>query len=142
MKLKDMTVEELELLSYGDLALLELQEKKVPMNTPTLFKEICNLLGYTDDEYASKIGDFYTSLNNDKRFILLDGGIWDLSKNHSVEFVVDDEEDEEVESVEEDEEVEEETIEDIDSIDDENELDDEDDLEDLSIIEEDEEIED
>lgn len=141
MKLKDMTVEELELLSYGDLALLELQEKKVPMNTPTLFKEICNLLGYTDDEYASKIGDFYTSLNNDKRFLLLDGGKWDLSSNHSVEFVVDDEDEEEVETVEEDEE-EEISNDDIDNIDDDNELDDEDDLEDLSIVEDDEETED
>lgn len=140
MKLKDMTVEELELLSYGDLALLVLQEKKTGMNTPTLFKEICNLLGYTDDEYASKIGDFYTSLNNDKRFILLDGGKWDLSSKHCVEFVVDDEDDE-VEVVEE-EEVEDIEEEDIDSIDDDNDLDDEDDLDDLSIIDEDEETED
>ncbi|MBQ9181409.1 MAG: DNA-directed RNA polymerase subunit delta [Bacilli bacterium] len=142
MKLKDMPIEELELLSYGDIASLVLNEKHKAMNTPTLFKEICNLLGFTDDEYASKIGDFYTSLNNDKRFILLENGEWDLSNNHSVEFVVEDDEDDETDSIEIEEEEESDKIEDIDAIDDDNELDDEDDLDELSIIEDDEENED
>ena len=82
MSLSKMNVEELELLSYTNIAKLYLEEKETTMNTAELFKEICNLLGYSDDEYASKIGDYYTTLTTDKRFLLLDDGKWDLRKNH------------------------------------------------------------
>ena len=33
----------------------------------------------------NKIGEFYTALTNDKRFILLEDGKWDLRKNHKTE---------------------------------------------------------
>ena len=59
MKLKDMPKAELEILSYTDLTYMLLKENKKPMNTPSIFKEICNLLGYTDEEYSNKIGDYY-----------------------------------------------------------------------------------
>lgn len=55
MKLKNMPKEELEIMSYTDLTELLLKENKKPMNTPTIFRKICDLLGYSDDEYASKI---------------------------------------------------------------------------------------
>lgn len=136
MKLANLTPEELELMSYTDLTYMLLKENKKSMNTPTIFKEICNLLNYSDSEYENKIGDYYTSLTIDKRFVLLSNNEWDIRDNHSVEIIVDeDEEDEEVEEVEEsndqveDEEVEEDTI-----YDDESDLDDENDLGDLSIV--------
>ena len=141
MKIKDMQVEELELMSLTDLTYMILKENKKSMNTLTLFKEICGLLEYSDEEYASKIGDYYTSLNIDKRFVLLENNEWDIRDNHSVEIVLDEEEDEE----ETEEEVEEEIIEEDEeeNIDENYEDDDlEDELEDLSIItEEDEEEE-
>ena len=84
MKLSEMQRADLELLSNGDIAALLLKENKKPMNTPTIFKQICSLLGYSDEEYAEKIGDFYTSLTTDKRFLLLDSAEWDLRDNHSV----------------------------------------------------------
>ena len=84
MKLSEMQSADLELLSNGDIAALLLKENKKPMNTPTIFKQICSLLGYSDEEYAEKIGDFYTSLTTDKRFLLLDSAEWDLRDNHSV----------------------------------------------------------
>lgn len=99
MNLKNRPIEELEIMSYTDMTLEILKEQKKPLNTPTIFKEICNLLGYTEDDYVNKIGDYYTSLTTDKRFVLLDSNEWDIRDNHSVVLDVDDEE--EIEETEE-----------------------------------------
>ena len=142
MNLKDMPIEELELLSYTDLTYYLIKENKKSMNTPTLFKEICNLLGYTESDFTNKIGDYYTSLTIDKRFVLLQNNEWDIRDNHSVEIIIDEDEGEEVEEeTEEIEEVEEnhdefEVEDDIDDVIDDD-IDDED-MEDLSIISEEE----
>lgn len=104
MKLKDMPVEELELMSYTDMTYMILKENNKSMNTPTIFRKICDLLGYTEDEYVAKIGDYYTSLTIDKRFVLLENNEWDVRDNHSVELVVDDDELEEENSEETEEE--------------------------------------
>ena len=32
--------------------------------------------------YAEKIGDYYTSLTTDKRFVILENGEWDIRDNH------------------------------------------------------------
>lgn len=138
-----MSKEELELLSYTDLTYMILKENKKSMNTPTIFKKICDLLGYSDEEYSAKIGDYYTSLTIDKRFVLLDNAEWDLRDHHSIEIVIDDEEDDENDIAEEDDDIEAEPEEiDEDDIDDIDEEDPEDtsDIEELSIIA-DEEIE-
>lgn len=144
MKLKDMKLEELELLSYSDLTCKILKEEKKTMNTPTLFHKICDLLGYSEEDFQEKIGDYYTSLNNDKRFVMLDTGEWDVRDNHAIELLLDEEDDEELisdeeneEEIDEMEEIEEENIDDV--LDDED-LDDDDDLEDLAILD-DEELE-
>ena len=138
MKLKDMPIEELELLSYADLTYKMLKENNKPMNTAQLFKEICDLLDLSESEFDAKIGDYYTSLTLDKRFVLLKSNEWDIRDNHSVEIVID-EDDEEEETEEDEEEETEETEEEIDSLDDEtldDDLDD-DDLDDLSIVDDD-----
>ncbi len=139
MNLKKMTKEELELLSYTDLTELILIENKNPMNTAAIFKKISELLSLTDEEYSSKIGDFYTSLTTDKRFIFLESDAeWDLRNRHTAQVVVtdddDEDEDDEEETIDEEEETEEQD--DIDSIDsDDDELDDgDDDISELSII--------
>lgn len=133
MKLKNMPKEELQLLSYNDLTYMILKENKKVMNTPSIFKIICDLLEYNNEEYENKIGDYYTSLALDKRFILLDSAEWDLRENHSVELSVDDDEEEVVE--EDEEEV-------IDNMEPEADDDDDEELEDdnslsLNIVEED-----
>lgn len=141
MKLKDIPVEELELMSYTDITYMILKENKKTMNTPTIFRKICDLLGYSDDEYASKIGDYYTSLTLDKRFLLLDNNEWDVRDHHSVELVLDDEEAEDTDSLEnEEEEVEEFDTDDMDENIDEVIDDDLDtsDMDDLAIVTEDE----
>lgn len=139
MKLNKMQKEELELLSYTDIAKLYLEENKTKMNTADLFKEVCKLLELSERVYQDKIADFFQSLTTSKEFILLDDGKWDLKSNHKVKIVMDDlyeEKDEDDENYEDiDEETEEED--EFNSIDDEEEYA-EDDLSDLTILNEDE----
>ena len=144
MKLNKMPKEELETLAYSDLTEMILKEKKKAINTPTLFKEICKLLELTDDDYANQIGDYYTSLTTDKRFILLDNGKWDLRKRHTSDKVIkvstDDEEEEEIENEESSSQMEEEIEEDNYDDTDESDYDDDtnEELKDLVVIDEDE----
>ncbi len=139
MSLKKMKQEELELLSYTDLTEMILLENKKAMNTAQIFHKICDLLELSDADYSNKIGDFYTSLTTDKRFLLLDGALWDLKDRHVVDIVVADDDEEEEEEESEDEEEEEEYEEEIDSVNDEDSLDDdEEDLDDLVVMSEDE----
>lgn len=141
MKLKDMQMEELELLSYTDLAYMLLKEKKKKMNTPQIFKTICELLGYSDDDYTNKIGDFYTSLTTDKRFVSLDNIDWDIREHRKVEIILDEDDEEDIDLDEEEieEEIEDDSMEEDleDSIDNEDDLDD-DDLDDLAIVDDEE----
>lgn len=141
MSLNKMSKDELELLSYTDLTELILKENNKAMNTAAIFKEISKLLEMGEEEYASKIGDFYTSLTTDKRFIFLeDDAEWDLRNKHTAQVVVTDDDDEDEEEEEEEEEIETDEEEDIDSIEsDEDDLDDgDDDISELAIISEDE----
>lgn len=123
MKLDRMTKEEIELLSYEELSRLILEEAKKPLNTPTIFRKICDLLDMSDDTYADKIGDFYTSLTTDKDFVLLGDGSWDLRDHHPVKVLLEDDEEvyeEDLEESFEEEEAEFEEIidDDLDDIDD------------------------
>ena len=122
MNIRQMPLEELELLSYTDIAYELLKLDKKPKTTRDLFKEVCDLLQISEDNMFEMIGDFYTTLTTDKRFILLDSAEWDLKEAHSVKTIIDDEDDEEGEE-EETEEEEDEAVsndeEDFDDIDDE-----------------------
>ena len=138
MSLSKMTKEEIELLSYTDIAKLYLEENKTTLNTAELFKEICNLLSMSEGEYQDKIADFFQSLTTSKEFILLSDGKWDLKSKHSVKVVMDVLYEEQAEDEDYDTEPEEMTEEDeYNSIDDEEDYADED-LSDLTILNEDE----
>ena len=143
MKLKNMKKEELEILSYTDLTEMILKENKKSMNTASIFKTICELLDLSEDLYENKIGDYYTSLTTDKRFILLDNAEWDLKDKHKVEIVLDEDDDLDdfaldQEDEEENEEDDESALESVEITDDEVDLDDDDELDDLSIVSDDE----
>lgn len=140
MSIKNMTKEDLELLSNKDITNLLLEEKG-KQTTPDLFKKIIKLLELPESTFDKKIGDYYTSLTTDKRFILLEDGTWDLRSRHSSDKIIKIDDDEEEEDLEEiDEEEQEEETEDFDSIDnDEDDIDDgDDDLKDLVVLDEDE----
>ena len=138
MKIKDMKKEELEVLSYADLTEMIIKENKKPMNTPNIFKKICELLELGEEEYTNQIGDYYTSLTTDKRFILLDSAEWDLKDKHKVKIDLEEDDEEEIfdeeEFEDEDESESEEELEDesIEVTDDEIDLDDG--IEDLTIV--------
>ena len=141
MSLKDMKKEDLELLSYKDITNLLLEEKG-EQNTANLFKKIIKLLELPESVFDQKIGDYYTSLTTDKRFILLDDGKWDLRSRHTSDKIikiVDEEDDEDLEAINEEEEEEEER-EEFDSMDSDDDIDnsDDEDLKDLVVLDEDE----
>ena len=100
MSLSKMKKEDLELLSNKDITNLILEESKKPINTADLFRKIIKLLDLPESTFEAKIGDYYTALSTDKRFILLDDGKWDLRSRHTsdkVAKVTDEDEDEEEE---------------------------------------------
>lgn len=140
MSIKNMTKEDLELLSNKDITNLLLEEKG-KQTTPDLFKKIIKLLELPESTFDQKIGDYYTSLTTDKRFILLEDGTWDLRSRHTSDKIikVDEDEDEDIEEIEEEVGEEEET-DDFDSIDsDDDDIDSgDDDLKDLVVLDEDE----
>ena len=89
MSLNKMSKEEIELLSYTDIAKLYLEENKTTLNTAELFKAVCELLSLSEIEYSDKITDFFQSLTTSKDFILLNDGKWDLKSKHSVKLSMD-----------------------------------------------------
>lgn len=139
MNVRQMPYEELELLSYPDIAYEILKEDKTPKTTFDLFKEVCSLLNINEDQMMDMIGDFYTNLTTDKRFILLDDAKWDLKEFHSVKLVVDEEDEEEEEETDDEiaEETEDEVVEPEMDYED-NDDDDMEDLEDLVVVTEEE----
>lgn len=144
MKISKMKKEDLELLSNKDITKLILEENKKPMNTADLFKKIITLLELPKASFESKIGDYYTSLSTDKRFILLEDGCWDLKSNHTSDKVkkhvdsIDDDYDEEDDEMPDEDEILNEEIEDDYSDDDSNYEDATEDLKDLVVLDEEE----
>lgn len=70
-----------------ELAEMLLNEKKGPVDTQTLFAKIADIKGYSDEERELNIGQFYTHLTVDGRFVILQDGTWDLRTNHPFEVV-------------------------------------------------------
>lgn len=146
MNIRNMNKDELEKFSHLDIAYNLIKIEKKPHTTVDLLKEVCNLLSYDESAFENLIGDFYTSLNLDKRFVLIDGK-WDLAENHAVKIVIEDEEDEDIEEFEDIDEEEDEVAEiedeavldDTEALEDvEDDLDDDDDMENLTILSEEE----
>lgn len=142
--MKEIKREDVQNLSYKDIAYLLIEKEKNGKNTLDLFKEIVDLLDLPQSTIDTKIADFYTSLTTDKRFLMIDG-LWDLRNRHTSDKVLssaqdDDDEEENIEDTDEDMEPEEDNYEDdSESIDDDTNFDDDDDgLSDLVILDEDE----
>ncbi|MDD4035803.1 MAG: DNA-directed RNA polymerase subunit delta [Bacilli bacterium] len=140
MDLEKTSKDELELLSYTDITYYLLDGKNKQKTTAELFRSIMQMLELSESVFAAQIGDYYTSLTTDKRFIILDNGKWDLRHNHSSDKLkaIEDDEDYEDESEEFDIETDEddEELEDFDITDDDDNIVDDDILDDLSIIDE------
>lgn len=102
MKIKSLTKEQIESMSYDDLAYVILREKGKKMKTVDIFKSICESLNLSEAEYEDKIADFFTLLTTEKRFIQFPKGYWDLKENHSVDVKINEQtlEEEEEEDIE------------------------------------------
>lgn len=145
MNINKMSKDELELLSNKDITYYLLEDSMKSINTADLFKNIIKLLELPESSFDAKIGDYYTSLATDKRFILLEDGTWDLRSRHTSDKVLkvvdndDDEDDDEDEEIKEDIEdtIEEDNYDDGDNADDIYD-DNDDDLKDLVVIDEEE----
>ena len=83
MDVRKMKKDDLELMSNKDITFNLLENSKKTINTADLFNEILKLLELPSSEFDKKIGDYYTALATDKRFILLDDGTWDLRSRHT-----------------------------------------------------------
>ncbi len=142
-KFDELTKDDAELMSYKDLTYILINEKG-KMNTASLFRLIVDKLELSSSAFEKKIGEYYTMLSTDKRFVLLPDGDWDLRDKHTSDKVIkapitDDSEDEEEEEEAglEEEESEEEDEDNYDVDDDDDDSQDED-LKDLVILDEDE----
>lgn len=138
MKIKDLNKEDLENMSYDDLAYMILKEAGSKMKINDLFKKVCEILNLSDTVFETQIADFFELISTEKRFLMLENGYWDLRENHSQKVVIDDDEEEEgfVDKDDDEEEEENEEIFDEDSDDDDIM---EDDLKDLAVIDPDDE---
>lgn len=94
MKLKNKTKEELENMSFDDMAYQIIKEKGKKMKTADIFGIIRDLLEMSEAEYEARIGDFFTLLATEKRFIQLDKGYWDLRENHTAKIEIEEDEEE------------------------------------------------
>ena len=140
--MKSIKKEDIKDLSYKDITNILLEKNNGGMNTIDLFTTIVDLLELPKDTIDNKIGDYYTSLTTDKRFLLVDG-LWDLRSRHTSDKVLVDATEDELdeEEFEESEEIEDETIEESyeDDIDNDTSYDEDDDgLGDLVVLDEDE----
>lgn len=141
MKLK-LTEEEIETMSYDDVAYKVFETYNKKMKIQELFKYVTKAMKLPEEEFEEGIADFFELLVTDKRFIMLENGFWDLKSNHNKKFIVNEDDDDEEElhiqlAIEEEIKDEEEEIDYDDESEDDDEEDD-DELDNLIILDEDE----
>ena len=98
MKLNNLSKDELETMSFGELSELILAEKGAKMKIVEIFKKICKLLEMSDAEFENKVADYFELISTDKKFIILDKGFCDLRKKHTPKLIIEDDEEDIVES--------------------------------------------
>lgn len=95
MKLKSISEEQIETMSYDDIAYVILKEKGKKMKLLDLFNEVIDQLKLKKEEAENHLADFFSLLSTEKRFIQLEGGYWDLRENHTAKIELTDLDDEE-----------------------------------------------
>ena len=142
MAIAKLTNEQLETMSYTDIAEYVLEQKGKKMKIADLFMEVIKLRGDDADKiFEAKIGDFFGLVSTDKRFVMLDKGLFDLSKKHKHkgDLNIDEEEEDEIAIEEETDEEDEEDVIDYDEAIDVDDDTEDDDYKDLVVFDPDEE---
>ena len=65
-------------MSMLEVAELLIQRKIKPQKFEKIAKEVCELMGLTDDEFQSKLAQFYTDLTLSGKFVTVGEDKWDL----------------------------------------------------------------
>ena len=139
MKFKTINKEDLETMSFDDIAYVILKEKNKKMKVSDIFRIICDELNLGDSAYENQIGDFFALISTEKRFIQLEKGYIDLRENHTSEININDIEDDETDEEEREDSQEDDNDEENDYYDDIDDMEDdpeEDDYKDLVIVDE------
>ena len=114
------------------------------MKITDIFRIICDSLELGDEVYENQMGDFFSLMSTEKRFIQLEKGYWDLRENHTAEISIkeiEDELDDDVEIAEDKYEDEEEETGYYDELDDAEDDKEDDDYKDLVVVDEEDEFE-
>lgn len=153
MSLQQFSEEQLQEMSFIELAYELLAEKKQAVTFSEIMDEIKSVLNISDDEVKSRIAQFYTDLNIDGRFLSLGENRWGLrvwypvdqveeeivtpvkSKKKKAKKVVDEDEFDDFDDADEEEDL---GFDDIDEVDEDDDILDED--EDFDDIDDDEDI--
>ena len=65
-------------MSMLEVAELLIQRKIKPQKFEKIAKEVCEMMGLTDDEFQSKLAQFYTALTLSGKFVTVGEDKWDL----------------------------------------------------------------
>ena len=65
-------------MSMLEVAELLIQRKNKPQKFEKIAKEVCEMMGLTDDEFQSKLAQFYTDLTLSGKFVTVGEDKWDL----------------------------------------------------------------
>ncbi len=102
MKISEIPRDELELMSYDDIAALILQENGKKMKLQDILKKICQIQEMPDGSAEALLMEVFEQLSINKKFIMLKNGYWDLQSRHKLNIVIEDDEEETLVSEEDD----------------------------------------
>ncbi|WP_042143921.1 DNA-directed RNA polymerase subunit delta [Paucisalibacillus sp. EB02] len=80
MSLDNLSREEIERMSMLELAKEVLLAETKAMDFRDIFNKVAELKGYTEQQKADLLAQFYTDLNVDGRFITLGANMWGLKR--------------------------------------------------------------
>lgn len=89
MSLKQYSKEDLQEMSFIEIAYELLEGNKQPISFKEIMDEIKSILGLSEDEVKSRIAQFYTDLNIDGRFLALGENRWGLRVWYPVDQIED-----------------------------------------------------
>ena len=94
MKISEIPRDELELMSYDEIAALILQENGKKMKLQDILKKICQILELPEGSAEALLMEVFEQLSINKKFIMLKNGYWDLQSRHKLNLVIEDDEEE------------------------------------------------
>lgn len=72
-------------MSMIEIAEIQMLKKRTPQKFETIAKEVCEILGMSNEEMGKVIGRFYSDLTLNGKFIPVGEGKWDLKNRQLFE---------------------------------------------------------